>query len=180
MSYGRIGTEEGRDTHGRGIMAAVLGVQDRSFAAVVVVHRFPPPSVSPLRTFIVEDNKVIYDNLVSTLQELANVEVIGHARNEIDAVNWLQQDGSNEGVDLMIVDIFLHTGSGLGVLKAAQDAHLRGRRVVLTNYATPDIRQRCTQLGADRVFDKSCELDDLITYCERISDGTATAPGDLL
>lgn len=139
----------------------------------------PLHPVSPLRTFIVEDNKVIYDNLVSTLQELANVEVIGHARNETDAVQWLRQDPSGEQVDLMIVDIFLHTGSGLGVLKAAQEAHLPGRRVVLTNYATPDIRQRCTQLGADRVFDKSCELEDLISYCEHISDGTASVPGDL-
>jgi DNA-binding NarL/FixJ family response regulator len=140
--------------------------------------------VSPLRTFIVEDNKVIYDNLVSTLQELANVEVVGHARNETEAVNWLTGaggTGETEGdrFDLMIVDIFLLTGSGLGVLKAAQDAGLPGRRVVLTNYATPDIRKRCAQLGADRVFDKSCELEDLISYCERISDGTATAPGDL-
>lgn len=146
---------------------------------------FLPPNVpafpvSPLRTFIVEDNKVIYDNLVSTLQELANVEVVGHARNETEAVNWLTAaDGDGERFDLMIVDIFLLTGSGLGVLKAAQDAHLPGRRVVLTNYATPDIRKRCAQLGADRVFDKSCELEDLISYCERISDGSATAPGDL-
>lgn len=140
--------------------------------------------MSPLRTFIVEDNKVIYDNLVSTLQELANVEVVGHARNETEAVNWLTGTGGageveGDRFDLMIVDIFLLTGSGLGVLKAAQDAGLPGRRVVLTNYATPDIRKRCAQLGADRVFDKSCELEDLISYCERISDGTATAPGDL-
>ena len=144
------------------------------------VATVPFASVSPLRTFIVEDNKVIYDNLVSTLQELANVEVVGHARNETEAVNWLTAaSGEDDRFDLMIVDIFLLTGSGLGVLKAAQESGLPGRRVVLTNYATPDIRKRCAQLGADRVFDKSCELEDLISYCERISDGTATAPGDL-
>ncbi|MGE0349425.1 response regulator [Hydrogenophaga sp.] len=132
--------------------------------------------MSPLRTFIVEDNKVIYENLVSTLEELAHVEVVGHARDESAAVQWL---GSGDRCDLMIVDIFLLSGSGLGVLKAAQDAHLPVRKVVLTNYATPDIRRRCAALGADRVFDKSCELEDLITYCERIADGSATAPGDL-
>ena len=39
-----------------------------------------------LKTFIVEDNQVIYENLVSTLQELTEVEVVGHARDEaIDA-----------------------------------------------------------------------------------------------
>lgn len=130
----------------------------------------------PLRTFIVEDNLVIYDNLATTLRELAGVEVIGHARDESQAVQWLRL---GEPFDLMIVDIYLLSGSGLGVLKAAQDAHLRGRRVVLTNRATPDIRQRCARLGADRVFDKSCELEELISYCGRIADGTATAPGEL-
>eukprot|EP00611_Tribonema_gayanum_P013534 TRINITY_DN24502_c0_g1_i1.p2 TRINITY_DN24502_c0_g1~~TRINITY_DN24502_c0_g1_i1.p2 ORF type:complete len:134 (+),score=37.51 TRINITY_DN24502_c0_g1_i1:2-403(+) len=132
--------------------------------------------MSPLKTFIVEDNKVIYENLVSTLEELANVEVVGHAKDEETAVQWLSH---GERFDLMIVDIFLLTGSGLGVLKAAQDARIAARRVVLTNYATPDIRKRCALLGADRVFDKSCELEDLIAYCERISDGSATGPGGL-
>lgn len=132
--------------------------------------------MSPLRTFIVEDNKVIYENLVSTLEELTNVEVVGNARDETTAVRWLQ---SGDSCDLLIVDIFLTSGSGLGVLKAAQDSHLPLRRVVLTNYATADIRKRCEALGADRVFDKSCELEDLITYCARISDGTASLPADL-
>lgn len=131
----------------------------------------------PLKTFIVEDNKVIYDNLVSTLQELTEVEVVGHAIDEMGAVRWLREDGAS--LDLLIVDIFLRSGSGLGVLKAAQDARLGARTVVLTNYATADIRQRCVVLGADRVFDKSCQLDDLIAYCARVSDGSATQPGEL-
>lgn len=131
--------------------------------------------MSSLRTFIVEDNPVIYDHLVSTLSELARVDVIGHARDEAAAVQWLQ---GGQRFDLMIVDIYLLSGSGLGVLKAAQDAGLRGRRVVLTNRATPDIRQRCLHLGADRVFDKSCEIEELISYCERIADGVNSAPGE--
>lgn len=134
-------------------------------------------SMTALKTFIVEDNQVIFDNLVSTLQELTEVEVVGHARDEAGALRWLRNEGGS--LDLLIVDIFLVSGSGLGVLKAAQDSHLTARRVVLTNYATADIRRRCAALGADRVFDKSCELDDLITYCARVSDGSATQPGEL-
>ena len=37
--------------------------------------------------------------------------------------------------------------------------------VLLTNYATPEIRKRAMALGADAVFDKSSELDDLLAYC---------------
>jgi DNA-binding NarL/FixJ family response regulator len=132
---------------------------------------------STLRTFIVEDNPIIYENLVTTLEELTNVEVVGNATGETDAVRWLSEEGN--AVDLLIVDVFLLNGSGLGVLKAVKDAALPVRRVVLTNYASADIRRRCTVLGADRVFDKSCELDELISYCMRVADGAATAPGAL-
>jgi hypothetical protein len=40
--------------------------------------------------------------------------------------------------------------------------------VVLSNYATPDIRNRCAQLGVDAVFDKSNEIDALMDYCMNI------------
>lgn len=133
--------------------------------------------MSTLKTFIVEDNPVIYENLVSTLEELTRVEVVGCAADEASAVQWLSEEGHQ--VDLLIIDIFLHNGSGLGVLQAAKNADLPVRRVVLTNYASTDIRRRCAALGADRVFDKSCELDELITYCAHVADGTATAPGAL-
>lgn len=134
--------------------------------------------MSPLRTFIVEDSQIILDNLVATLEELADVQVVGAVPDETAAVQWIQ-DGAQD-CDLMIVDIFLKSGSGLGVLRAAQDAGLSARRVVLTNYATPDIRKRCAALGADRVFDKSGELEDLIDYCGRIAGGATTnVPGTL-
>ena len=32
----------------------------------------------------------------------------------------------------------------------------------------PDIREACRALGADRVFDKSSELEELIGYCETL------------
>jgi DNA-binding NarL/FixJ family response regulator len=41
--------------------------------------------------------------------------------------------------------------------------------VVLTNFASADIRRRCQQLGADRVFDKSTELDELLAYCRQLA-----------
>jgi hypothetical protein len=40
--------------------------------------------------------------------------------------------------------------------------------LVLTNYATDAIRKKCLGLGADRVFDKSSEIDALIHYCKEL------------
>ena len=36
--------------------------------------------------------------------------------------------------------------------------------VVLTNYATKDMRRRCLDAGATRVFDKTDEIEELISF----------------
>jgi DNA-binding NarL/FixJ family response regulator len=123
----------------------------------------------PLKTYIVEDSPMIRENLIATLEELGPVEVVGTAEDEWTAVQWLTQPGSD--CDLVIVDIFLSGGSGLGVLRAAREVPHRHKLVVLSNYATQDIRNKCIELGADRVFDKSNDIDALIQYCGRLANG---------
>lgn len=126
-----------------------------------------------LKAFIVEDSPVILENLVATLEELAQVEVVGSVPDEAGAVRWMSRSPESNA-DLFIVDVFLRSGTGLGVLQAAQQLGVRARRVVLTNYATEEMRRRCASLGAERVFDKSHELDDLISYCAELAENAAT------
>jgi DNA-binding NarL/FixJ family response regulator len=130
-----------------------------------------------LKTFVVEDSPVIRANLIATLQELTAVTVVGWAEDERAATSWLAR-GDNDA-DLVIVDIFLKAGSGLGVLQNAAAVPRRRKMVVLSNYATPDIRRKCLALGADRVFDKSTELDALLVYCDRLAAGADSAPAPL-
>ena len=139
-----------------------------------------PWNMPAVKTFIVEDSPIILDNLVATLEELAPVKVVASAPDEASAVRWLSDPGN--ACDLAIIDVFLKSGSGLGVLKALGSgaAQWTGKRVVLTNYATADIRQKCKALGADQVFDKSNELDELIAYCTRLVQGAPDSqPGAL-
>lgn len=116
-----------------------------------------------LKAFVVEDSPVIRENLIAALEELAPVKVVGTAEDESSAVSWLL--GTQNACDLVIVDIFLKTGSGLGVLRTLGQARGAPNLVVLSNYATPDMRRKCLELGATRVFDKSNEIDSLIMYC---------------
>lgn len=120
-----------------------------------------------LRAFLVEDSPLILENLSATLQELASVQVVGSAGTEAEARRWLAERTAD--AELLIVDVFLRQGSGLGVLQAAAQMVPAVRRVVLTNYASDEMRARCRALGADRVFDKSGELDELIAYCQRLA-----------
>jgi len=123
----------------------------------------------PLKTFIVEDSPLIRANLVATLEELATVAVVGTAKDEATALEWL--GNAEHAVDLAIIDIFLKAGSGLGVLRYASGLPRSAKLVVLTNYATVDMRRQCLALGADKVFDKSEEIDALIQYCGRMAPG---------
>ena len=116
-----------------------------------------------LKAYIVEDNVVIRDNLVAALEELVPLQVVGSAADEDAAVRWL--DTPPAQCDVMIIDLFLHTGSGLGVLKALQLRKRAVHPVVFSNYATPEMRSRCLALGAERVFDKSADIDELVAYC---------------
>ena len=125
--------------------------------------------MQPLKTYIVEDSPVIRENLIAALEELVPLQVVGTADDEATAVRWLSDPHIQ--CDLLIVDIFLKGGSGLGVLSATSAFRKPMKRVVLSNYATPDMRRKCRELGADRVFDKSNEIDALIQYCSRLASG---------
>jgi DNA-binding NarL/FixJ family response regulator len=123
-----------------------------------------------VRTFIVEDSSVVRENLIAALEENAPVEVVGCAEDESGALQWLL--GRDHGCDLVIVDIFLRRGTGLGVLKGLSALDPHTKRVVLSNHATPDVRAKCRELGAHEVFDKSNELDAMLLYCSRlVGDG---------
>jgi DNA-binding NarL/FixJ family response regulator len=128
-----------------------------------------------LKTYLVEDSPVIRENLIATLEELVPVEVVGTAEDESTALAWLAQPSHR--FDLVIVDIFLKGGSGLGVLRATHTLAQRHKMVVLSNYATPEMRRKCLELGADRVFDKSNEIDALLQYCGQLASGQSVDSG---
>ncbi|MEO5688257.1 MAG: response regulator [Burkholderiaceae bacterium] len=119
--------------------------------------------MSNLLAFVVEDSPVIQENLIAALEEMAPVKVVGTAVDQAGALHWLT-DSANR-CDIAIIDIFLRQGSGMGVLRALHAAAAPFERVVLTNYATADIRRQCLALGASAVFDKSGEIDALVDHC---------------
>ena len=120
-----------------------------------------------LKTYIVEDNPTIRENLIATLEELASIEPVGSAETENDGKIWLTENPQHW--DLAIIDLFLKQGSGLGILHACKSRTPAQKVVVLSNYATAEMRGRAAQLGADAFFDKSSQLAELVAYCEDLA-----------
>jgi DNA-binding NarL/FixJ family response regulator len=120
------------------------------------------------RAVLVEDNPAIREQLIETLADLTDIRVVHTVDTEAEACQWMISNLSQW--DVAIVDIFLRRGNGLNVLEAIRKRPGDKRVVVLTNFATDDMRRRAQSLGADRMFDKSTDLELLIDYCKRLGE----------
>ena len=117
----------------------------------------------PLLTILVEDSATIRESLVPALVEFADAEIVAVAETAREGIAALSHHASTWR--LAVVDIFLKDGNGLDVLRAATQRQAGQRVVVLTNYATSDIRRRALAAGADAIFDKSTEIDGFLEQC---------------
>jgi DNA-binding NarL/FixJ family response regulator len=113
-------------------------------------------AATKLRIVIVEDSAIIRARLAESLTEIPNLEIVGLAETEQEAVTLLK----DADWDAAILDLQLKKGTGLGVLKALALAPkpAGSKVIVFTNYAFPQYRERSLTLGADYFFDKSREF----------------------
>lgn len=128
----------------------------------------------PLSTFLVEDNTLIRHHLIAAMEDEADIRLIGTATTEADAVAWLEENPA--AWDLLVVDLFLQEGSGLGIVKRCGRSRPGQRVVVLTNYATGEIADWARELGADAVFDKAADLGEFFALCAGL-EGSAPTRG---
>jgi DNA-binding NarL/FixJ family response regulator len=112
-----------------------------------------------LRVALVDDSERIRARLAEMLGEIANVEIAFAADTEGEAIRLMAQ----EAWDVLILDLQLREGTGLGVLKAMQGLRGEGDRVamIFTNYGFRQYRERTQALGADYFFDKARDFDAL-------------------
>jgi DNA-binding NarL/FixJ family response regulator len=127
----------------------------------------------PLRVFLIEDSAAIRERLIESISALGNVEVVGHAETEADAIAQLQA----APCDAVVLDLQLREGHGFNVLKVLRGPSAKQRItvLVLTNYASPQYRGRSMEFGADYFFDKAREYDRL---CEVLEGMVASRSGD--
>lgn len=117
----------------------------------------------PLRVILVEDSPRLRELVAGMLREMTGIAVVGEATDESSALRLLEA----QPADLVIVDLELRTGSGLGLLRALAGAPERFRQVravVFSNHDHPHLRERCHQLGAERFFNKAAQLEELLDF----------------
>ena len=107
-----------------------------------------------MNVLIVDDSQVIQDSLANMLSLIDGVNTIARAEdvdNAISATRELKPD-------VLILDIRIHGGSGIDVLKEVKKERPSPKVIMLTNYPYSQYRKKCFDEGADFFLDKSTEF----------------------
>ena len=126
-----------------------------------------PRSNSKINVFIADDSLIVREHLVTMLEELAGIEIVGQAENVAEAISAIRILKP----DAVILDIRMPGGSGIDVLQNIKQDDSAVLVIVLTNYPYPVYRQKCLQAGADFFLDKSTEFDQIPELFERFKRG---------
>lgn len=121
-----------------------------------------------LRVFLVEDAVTFRERLADYLEEPGRIEMVGFADSEDTALQYLR----SEHPDVVIVDLHLRSGNGIGVIAAVRSLapHPPPTIVVLTNYAFPEFELACRTRGADYFFDKSTQFGAVKALLESLRE----------
>lgn len=118
---------------------------------------------SEIKVFIADDSLIVREHLVTLLDELAGVEIVGQAENVAEAISGIRTCQP----DVVILDIRMPGGSGIDVLRTIKQDKGAPMVIILTNYPYPGYRQKCLDAGADFFLDKSTEFDQIPKLFER-------------
>jgi DNA-binding NarL/FixJ family response regulator len=129
--------------------------------------------VGKLRVVIVEDSSIIRERLAESLAEIPNVEIVGKATTEAEALAFMR----HSKWDAAVLDLQLKQGTGLGVLKALSENSRPAstKVIVFTNYSFPQYRDRSLLLGADYFFDKAREFHRVRDVLLELATGSSAA-----
>lgn len=126
----------------------------------------------PLRLFIVEDQADAAASLAELLTADGTYEAVGFAESEADALAWSFQNEA--GFDLAIVDLILRSGSGFAVVHHMQK-YQPGQVVVLSDFVTSTIAERCKAMGAAAAFRKS-DIGECVRFARTLASRKAEGP----
>ena len=107
---------------------------------------------------------MLVERLQEMLTSLEGIRVAGVVHDQVAAIKAL----ANDPVDVLLLDLHLRQGTGLGVLRELNKKARRPIVIVLTNYDLAEYRRAAMEYGAEYFLDKSFDMDRLPTIIEQL------------
>lgn len=122
-----------------------------------------------MRVLVVDDSEAVRSRLVEMLADIGlDVE---SAACLAEASRALQA----RAPDVVILDMRMPDGSGLDLLRAVRAAGLPAKVIVLTSSASPLLRRKCLNAGADFFFHKFEEFQRVVQVVGLLARNVAGA-----
>lgn len=117
-----------------------------------------------LRVLLVEDSRILAEQLEEALVELPGVEVTSIQDSCASALSAIEA----EAPQVVILDLLLKDSTGFDVLRSLPDRPHRPIVFVISSLSGTSVRRECLHLGADGFFEKCGQIDDLLTRVEAL------------
>jgi DNA-binding NarL/FixJ family response regulator len=119
-----------------------------------------------MKVLIVDDSAVVRVRLADLLLEVEGVESVAQAENGLQALELVK----SLKPDVAIVDVRMPRRSGIDLLEDVRKSRQTLKVIMLTNYPTPENREKCLSLGADYFFDKSSEIEEVVNVLKYLRE----------
>ncbi|HEY5583929.1 MAG TPA: sporulation transcription factor Spo0A [Ruminiclostridium sp.] len=123
-----------------------------------------------IEVLIADDNREFGDILCEYLSNQNDIEVVGLARDGLEAVDLILQTSP----DIAILDIIMPHLDGLGVLEKIGASNLEKKPlfIILSAVGQDKITQRALALGAEYYIVKPFDMDVLVNRIRQLKDNT--------
>jgi len=122
--------------------------------------------MTALTVYVVEDSPPVRERLRELIKEAPDATLVGESDGESDAVLGIARTKPK----LVILDINLREGTGFEVLRHVKSSAPETMVAVLTNFGTPQFREKCQELGADHFFDKTKSYKLLVDLLHQLAN----------
>lgn len=117
-----------------------------------------------MTVFIADDSEPVVERLRIILSELEGVEVVGQARDAVEARERILELQP----DVVILDVRMPGGGGIEVLREIKKQKRAPTVIMLMAYPYSQYRKKCARLGAEFFLDKGSEFDKIPAVLKQI------------
>jgi DNA-binding NarL/FixJ family response regulator len=117
-----------------------------------------------MKVLIVDDSSIVRLRLADLLAEVEGIEVIAQAEDALQAFDLVK----TLKPDVAIVDVRMPKRSGIDLIDDIKSTRQAPKIIMLTNYPTAEYREKCFERGADYFFDKSSEIDKVVSVLKNL------------
>jgi DNA-binding NarL/FixJ family response regulator len=125
-----------------------------------------------IRVLVVEDHHVVRQGLVSLLNVVDGIKVVGEAADGVEAIAQFRKHQPN----ITLIDLRMPRMGGVDVIQRVRSETPQARFIVLTTYDGDEEIHRALQAGARAYLLKGMTTQDLIATIRTVHSGNMYIP----